>query len=570
MTDPGFTFAILADTHIQAPSGDLSSPFPVNALANRRARYAAELVCAHRPDFTVHLGDVVHPLSGSPARKPAMDEARRILAPLGPNLRFVPGNHDIGDKPSPGMPAKPSSPGSIRGFRRAFGPDRTMFRRKGAAFFLINSSLINSGLPEEFEQWRWLESALASAKGGRIFLFSHYPPFICHPDEDDHYDNCAEPGRARLLDLAARAGVDAMFSGHVHHFFYNRFKGMKLYCLPATSFARQDYAELFSIAPASEFGRDDPGKLAATFVDVSADGHRLRVVGTDGRGLDEGERAKIAPRRPKRIPLIPHLRHAWFEPRSLPYNGPMEEFSRKRARNDYPLLRLIQLGIESVRAPLADLFHPLGRRRIEDWIAAGRRFVFFKTGLPSRSELAYLSELGGAVAAIEALAARSDLSDVADGAAEVVAAARQPVWLGKITTSADAPRKDGVFIHAVSSGFPPSQAEAALEKLEGAKPSALVFQIEWGDDPAARLSELSSVLRGSGISVAANLRLADSNPAVANFDDVRIGGALRAALDAARKLGNVILQVDTFEDMDRGYSPRHGLVDRLCNSRNLL
>ena len=570
MSGFGLTFAVLTDTHIQASGGEGGSPFPVNALANCRARYAVELILAHRPDFAVHLGDVVHPLPDSPGHKPAMGEARRILAPLAPNLRFIPGNHDVGDKPLPGMPAKPFSSERAWGFHDAFGPDKAMFRHKGAAFILINSLLINSGLPEEFEQWRWLESALAAAKGARIFLFSHYPPFICEPDEDDHYDNYAEPGRTRLLELAARAGVEAVFSGHVHHFFYNRFKGVKLYCLPATSFVRQDYAELFSVAPAPEFGRDDLGKFAVTFVDVLENGHRLRVVGTDGIGLDEGARTKIVPREPRRVPLIPHLRHAWFEPRSLPYNGPMEEFSRKRARNDYPLLRLIQLGIECVRTPLADLFHPLGRRRIEDWIAAGRRFAFFKTGLPDRSELTRLAELGGAVAAIEVLAARPDLSDVAGGMAEIVAAARQPVWLGKITTFADARREDGVFTHAVSSGFLPAQAGMAVEKLKAGKPGALVFQIEWGDDPAARLSELSPILREAGMMVVANLRLANSNPAVANFDETRIREILRASLDAARELGNVILQVDTFEDVDRGYSPRYGLVNRLCNFRDIL
>lgn len=570
MSASAFTFAVLADTHIRAPEGDLSSPFPVNGLANRRARYAVRLVRAHRPDFTVHLGDVVHPLPDSPAHGTAASEARRILSPLGANLHFVPGNHDIGDKPSLGMPAKPLLQGGAGVFYGAFGAGREMFQHGDATFILVNSPLLNSGLPEESEQWRWLESALAEAKGRRIFLFSHYPPFVCDPDEDDHYDNCAEPGRSRLLDLVAWAGAEAVFSGHVHNFFYNRFKGVKLYCLPATSFVRQDYAELFSVSPAAEFGRDDPGKLAATFVDVGPDGHRLRVVGTDGRGLDTGESANVEPRATARVPLIPHLRHAWFEPRRLPYNGPMEEFSRKCARNDYPLLRLIQLGIEAVRTPLSDLLHPLGRRRIADWIAMGRRFVFFKAGLPSDSELAPLAALGDAVVAVEVLAARPDLSDVVGGAAALVAAVRQPVWLGKVVTSADAPCEGGVFTHAVSSGFPPSQAAMALEKLGAARPGALVFQIEWGDEPAARLSELSSALRGAGILVAANLRLANSNPAVANFNDAEIRKTLRAALRAARELGNIILQVDTFEDVDRGYSPRHGLVDRLCNSRGIL
>ena len=29
----------------------------------------------------------------------------------------------------------------------------------------------------------------------RLFVFLHYPPFLLRPDEDEHYDNIAEPAR---------------------------------------------------------------------------------------------------------------------------------------------------------------------------------------------------------------------------------------------------------------------------------------------------------------------------------------------------------------------------------------
>ena len=39
-----FSFAIITDTHIRAPGGDLSTVFPVNTKANNRARYAVDLL----------------------------------------------------------------------------------------------------------------------------------------------------------------------------------------------------------------------------------------------------------------------------------------------------------------------------------------------------------------------------------------------------------------------------------------------------------------------------------------------------------------------------------------------
>ena len=66
MREPLFSFGVISDTHVRAPQGDLSSPFPVNEKANDRARYACSLLAAQQPAFVVHLGDMVHPL-------PAMD-----------------------------------------------------------------------------------------------------------------------------------------------------------------------------------------------------------------------------------------------------------------------------------------------------------------------------------------------------------------------------------------------------------------------------------------------------------------------------------------------------------------
>ena len=82
-------------------------------------------------------------------------------------------------------------------------------------------------------------------RGKRKFLFS-YPPFICQEFESEHYDNYAEPGRHWLLELAVFANVEAIISGHVHHFFLNEHK-VKLYCLPATSFTRQIFQQFSRI-----------------------------------------------------------------------------------------------------------------------------------------------------------------------------------------------------------------------------------------------------------------------------------------------------------------------------------
>ncbi len=195
---PLFTFAIVTDTHIRPPDGDDSSPFPVNELANDRARYVIAAIARHEPEFTVHLGDMVHPLPHLPTYGAAADEALAIFEPLRDQMRFVPGNHDIGDKPMAGSPAGAVDDASTEIYESYFGPSFYSFGHGGIHIVVINSSLINSGNDLEAKQRDWLESELKAHDGERIFLFSHYPPFINSPDEPLHYDNYEEPGRSWL------------------------------------------------------------------------------------------------------------------------------------------------------------------------------------------------------------------------------------------------------------------------------------------------------------------------------------------------------------------------------------
>ena len=569
--DPMFTFAILTDTHIRAPEGDLSSPFPVNEKANARARYAVEVIKSNSPELTVHLGDMVHPLPHLPAYGSASREARGILAPLEPNLHFVPGNHDIGDKPAKALPAGPVTAENRKVFEAAFGASRWCFVHNDAVFIALNSSLVNSGLPEEAEQKTWFENSLAEASGRRIFVFSHYPPYIDTPNETEHYDNYSEPGRSWFLDLAANHGVEAVFSGHVHQFFFNVHCGVKLYCLPPTSFTRQDYSELYRVGPTAEFGRDDAGKFGICLIDIDCEGHRLRFAPTDGKQMTNGERPVVAPIRTPNVPIVPHLRHGWFESSLLPYNGPMEEFSRKRARNDYSLLRLWQLGIAIVRTPLADLVDPDSRRRVLDFFAAGIRFSFFCLGFPSADEIRLLRKHRDLVAGLEIVSSDALMQDIGPGLVDILAEVELPVTVGKVTSSVDERGTEKVFAHTVSFGFLWQDHEAVFEAASSfMSPQhrvSLCFQINQDDDPKQMLGEMAEAADRTGVDLVAVLRTADRNPAKPNFDDDRIADRLIAALEVVRQFSNVGIQIDTFEDIDRGYAPRHGLVDRHSNLR---
>lgn len=571
---PLFTFAIVTDTHVRPPGGDDSSPFPVNDLANDRARYAIAAIARHKPGFTIHLGDMVHPLPHLPTYGAAAEEALEIFSPLRDSLRFVPGNHDIGDKPMAGSPAGPVDEETTAIYGKYFGEGHYSFDHEGIHIVTINSSLVDSGSDLEAMQREWLEADLAANTGKRIILFSHYPPFITDPDEPLHYDNYGVAGRHWLLDLVQRHKVEAVYSGHVHQFFYNRVGETKLYCLPPTSFIRQDYSELYFTGPAPEYGRNDTGKFSFALVDVFDDSHRLRVIPTNGRELEKGATLKeadpvVSP--PSPTPIVVHLRHAWGRAMDMPYNGPMEEFSRKRARDDYLLLRLWQMGLSKVRTPLADLSDSEYGPRVHDYHAAGISFTFFCAGVASTDQWRACCANAQLIDTVEFVSGENDLSDIAADLAMFDRGAGPTVHVGKFHSSAHEPKRGSKFAHSVSFGFKWDDRDTVRAGLKAADKngsvSGIVFQVNLDDDLGTRLGEMEAWANDNSVAVVAAIRLANIDPATANFDDDMIAARVEEAVLAAGGLENVSLQLDTYADMDRAYHPRHGLIDRRSNFR---
>ncbi len=560
-------FGIITDTHVRAPRGDQSSPFPVNDLANDRARVACQLLAAQEPEFTIHLGDMVHPLPHMSAYADACTEALEIFAPL-PDVHFVPGNHDIGDKPMPASPAVPATDDSVAIYADYFKDSYHAFQKGDCLIVVINSSILNTGTQTEHEQRAWLEATLSQSDAPRTILFSHYPPFIHSPDEAEHYDNIAEPARSWLLDLLQQYKIDCVFSGHVHHYFYNRYHDTQLYVLPPTSFTRQDYAELYRIDPCAEYGRNDTGKFCVTMVEVTEDAIEPTLIPTDGAQHSDAPAARIVPASIK--PFSVHLRHAWHESIDLPYNGPMEEFSRKRAHNDYTLMRLKQLGIQQVRVPLQDIADPVIAARVRDYRNAGIQFHAFCLAdtLPQIKD-----SINTCTALIESLEIVVKPEQLQAGQPDAMASLPQDLklHLSKVHSSSHTDTGDKPFAHSVSSGFLWSEVEAVFNAIEqwpnASAIKGIVFQIPLETDPVPVLSQMQQRFASTSMNCIANVRLAHSNPAVGNFDDDAITTRVVSAMEACATLPALQIQFDTFADIDRGYGPRHGFIDRHMNLR---
>jgi len=182
-------------------------------FAQEAANYEFVVATVNRlkPGFVVVLGDLVNK-AGDPDQ---IREFRRITAKVDASIPVypVPGNHDVGNEPTPE---------TLAAYRKNLGRDYYSFRAGQVFGIVLNSPLIFAPgkAPREYqEQEAWLRKELETAKdsGARhIILFQHHPLFKKSPSEPDEYENIPRERRLPLAELLNKYGVRYVFAGHTH------------------------------------------------------------------------------------------------------------------------------------------------------------------------------------------------------------------------------------------------------------------------------------------------------------------------------------------------------------------
>ncbi len=568
---PLYTFAVIADSHIDpVPAAEPAS------RSNLRNAAVVEMLNELAPDFVIHCGDIVHAPPFGPYFHVAAEASKRLYRGLQARIFSTPGNQDIGDKPLHWMPAPAATMEWTALYEQYFGPSYQAFEHKGCQFLFVNSPIMGTGSALDLAQRDWLASTLARLEGQRIFLTTHYPPYLLDDTEPSSYDNLDPAQREWLLALIDRYAVEAVFTGHVHNFFYNRRGPTQLYVLPSTAFVRRDYADLLRVAPGpeSEFGRNEPGKLGFFLVDVLPSGHRIRYVRTGGatgsRPLPATRMTSLPIEGADRRRVGVTLRHAWAETLELPSNSTTDEFVRKRVRSDYAIEALWHLGVVTVRIPIDDLRNPVARERLAVLRRLGHRVGVF-TADANEADCAVLREFAMLVDSVEVVSTDSRLAGQLPTLQALVSATGIRVWYAALRTSAEARHANPNYPHFQGAGFsttaPPSlQALRTVPAFERVV-TGLVFRADLDEDPVqaavlAAASAASHRLQAS-LLVAWN----PPDPGKAMLDDERLADRVAMSAAALAAVPGTSVVTDTFADIDRGYYPRLGLVDRRCDPR---
>lgn len=222
----------ISDTHLSVRGGAPADNF------ERMVAFVASL----SPDLIVHTGDVV---AASPEREADREAATRALATLSAidaPLRVLPGNHDVGSPDPEAWMGLRVSGARVAAHRRAFGPDRFLELSETWALLGINSELLGSGLPDEHEQWAWIEGALREAGERRIVLFSHKPLWSPCFEPRGEALNVPEAERERLLSLVGER-LSAVASGHLHRHRRRRRGQVEEVWAPAVGFRGREGVE---------------------------------------------------------------------------------------------------------------------------------------------------------------------------------------------------------------------------------------------------------------------------------------------------------------------------------------
>ncbi|KPL03225.1 MAG: hypothetical protein AMJ90_03705 [candidate division Zixibacteria bacterium SM23_73_2] len=173
---------------------------------------AVEEVNLLKPDIVLTVGDYIEGYTiDTTALNQEWDEFFEIMEKLEAPYYLVPGNHDITyDECEPV-------------YRKRVGEPYYSFDYQNTHFVMLDVSRVEKSEDVPQEQIEWLTSDLEKNKGKEnIFVFYHKPLWVVSI-EDKEED--------KLHQIFKKYGVDAVFSGHYHHYFSGEVEGIRYICV---------------------------------------------------------------------------------------------------------------------------------------------------------------------------------------------------------------------------------------------------------------------------------------------------------------------------------------------------
>ncbi|MBN2226229.1 MAG: metallophosphoesterase [candidate division Zixibacteria bacterium] len=161
-----------------------------------------------QPEFVITVGDMIEGYeTDTTICNEQWEEYLKIVRPLSMPIYYTPGNHDITYDVAEGP------------YRRYIGKPYYAFDHRGLHIIVMDNSRWESSDELPSEQLTWLIDDLKTNRNApRTLVFMHKPFW---------YNSTAIGKPDTLHSLFADFGVDAVFTGHFHHYFSGEFDGIR-------------------------------------------------------------------------------------------------------------------------------------------------------------------------------------------------------------------------------------------------------------------------------------------------------------------------------------------------------
>jgi hypothetical protein len=219
---------------------------------------------------------------------------------------------------------------------------------------------------------------------------------------------------------------------------------------------------------------------------------------------------------------------------------------------------------------MQDLADAAVRGRVSDLVALGHRFTFFSAGLPDESLLERLRGHAPLVHRWECVLPARDAGLLAKAAAPLVRDTGLSLAVADLRSAAMGNAGTPAGKHFTAPGFLPTELDA-VRRLVGDDPTrvigAVCFRVGRNSLAEDELEALRDFIRETGVRAVVTWALMPDGPNDAALDDADVQERVVRLCALAARFGEIEFMLDGFMDIDRGYYPRVGLIDRRCNLR---
>ena len=323
---------------------------------------------------------------------------------------------------------------------------------------------------------------------------------------------------------------------------------------------RHDYSEMYRIDGGDQFGRNDVAKLGHVTLEIFETGHVAHYHRTYGRTLAEGDVSPPPVYNSTHVKtsadhkITVDMRHAWAEELDVAPSGAVDEFRRKRARNDYPVMALWEMGLRRMRVPIQDLLEAKSRRRMELLQDVGHKFQVYVYDVPKADVQDAICQHAGLIDRLEIVISWDRRGTALPAIKELKARCGCTILLSRVNRKDAAKTSGGKYNHLISHGFSVEELDELVRfsASTAALPvDGFVFSILRDIDPVSTMTSLEVFARETGKKPVLYIKSTSASPWAAFVDDqsnaLRMGEAALAVAASA----SVEIILDSFCDSDR-------------------